>query len=334
MKVQHYPELFVRHTNNPILTAADWPYPVHTVFNPGATTMSNGDTLLLCRAEDRQGMSHLTVARSADGITNWKIDSKPTLASLPDKHPEELWGVEDPRITYCPEEDLYLVAYTAFGKSGPGVAVATTKDFKRFKRYGLAMQADDKDAAFFPTRFDGNYAMIHRPTTEANANMWISFSPDLKNWGGHRLLMPARRGAWWDSNKIGLSTPPILTEKGWLIIYHAVRKHASGSIYRLGMALLDLHDPTICLLRSRSWIFGPEAPYEVVGDVPYVVFPCGAVVNPQTSEVKIYYGAADSSICLATGTIQELLAYLEVDGTNLTGTNALPEEIRILDPSA
>jgi hypothetical protein len=74
------PPLIERHSNNPILTAADWPYQCNTVFNPGATLLPDGTTLLLCRVEDMRGHSHLTVARSKDGISNWEIDPEPTLA--------------------------------------------------------------------------------------------------------------------------------------------------------------------------------------------------------------------------------------------------------------
>lgn len=318
--------LFERSTSNPILTAQDWPYSVHTVFNPAATRLSNGDTLLLCRVEDRRGISHLCAARSTDGISGWVIDSEPTFSSSPKSHPEELWGIEDPRITYFPEREEYLIAYTAFGKAGPGVAVATTRDFKEFQRFGLAMQADDKDAAFFPYLFDGHYALIHRPSSDVEANMWISYSPDLVNWGGHKLLLPARRGAWWDANKIGLSPPPIETDRGWLIIYHGVRRHASGSIYRLGLALMDKQDPSICLLRSQSWVMGPVASYEITGDVGYAIFPCGYTVADDGDTLHIYYGAADTCICMATSSIQRLLAWLDLDGTEMMGLAGQPEE--------
>ncbi|HEX9662347.1 MAG TPA: glycosidase, partial [Candidatus Binatia bacterium] len=93
----HFPELFLRHELNPILTAADWPYPVHSVFNPGATLLPDGTTLLLCRVEDRRGHSHLCVARSVNGVDNWQVDSPPTLLADPARFPEEVWGIEDPR---------------------------------------------------------------------------------------------------------------------------------------------------------------------------------------------------------------------------------------------
>ena len=114
--------LFTRHRGNPILTAADWHYPVHTVFNPGATLLRDGTTLLLCRVEDRTGLSHLCAARSKNGVDGWVVDEHPTLLNSPVEHPEELWGIEDPRITWMEELQRYAVAYTAFAQGGPGVA--------------------------------------------------------------------------------------------------------------------------------------------------------------------------------------------------------------------
>src|SRR5262249_15328588 len=159
-----------RHAKNPILTANDWPYPCHTVFNAAATLLEDGTTLLLCRVEDRRGISHLTAARSKNGVDGWEIDPHPTMCPSPEDHPEELSGIEDPRITYLPDRKEYAISYTAFGKSGPGVAIALTKDFKTFDRYGLVMQPEDKDAALLPDLFDGNYALIHRPVSELGAH--------------------------------------------------------------------------------------------------------------------------------------------------------------------
>lgn len=310
----HYPALFHRHPRNPILTAADWPYPVHSVFNPGATRLADGTTLLLVRAEDRRGHSHLSVARSANGVDGWQIDPQPTLRPDPEHFPEELWGIEDPRITYLPELGQYAVVYTAYSGSGPGVALALTRDFHTFERYGVIMPPEDKDAALFPHRIGAYWAAIHRPVGYHGANIWLSYSPDLRHWGSHKLMLAARHGAWWDANKIGLSPPPIETPQGWLVIYHGVRQTAAGSLYRLGLALFDLHTPELCLQRGDEWIFGPETVYEQHGDVGNVAFPCGYTVAPDGDTLLLYYGAADTTIALATGSIQALLAWLEQHG--------------------
>ncbi|HKZ81907.1 MAG TPA: hypothetical protein VJ124_26810 [Pyrinomonadaceae bacterium] len=310
---KHFTELFRRYEGNPILTAADWPYRANTVFNAGATTLPGGETLLLVRVEDRRGISHLTAARSQDGLKNWMIDPEPTFAPDAQNYPEEVWGVEDPRITRMEEWEKYAVVYTSYSTSGPLVSLALTSDFRQFERKGVVMPPEDKDAALFPCRFGGRWALIHRPIAnfpQNKANIWISFSPDLKHWGDHTVVLEARRGAWWDANKIGLSPQPIETPEGWLIIYHGVRMTPAGCLYRLGLALLDLDNPTKVIRRGDEWIFGPDEPYERVGDVGDVVFPCGATYNPTSGEVRIYYGAADTSIALASGKLSELLDWL------------------------
>jgi predicted GH43/DUF377 family glycosyl hydrolase len=308
-------QLFTRHTGNPLLTRENWTYPINSVMNAGAVQLADGDTLLLCRVEDRSGLSHLCAARSANGIDNWRIDSKPTLLANPQEYPEEIWGIEDPRITYVPELEQYAVAYTSFARGGPGVSLALTKDFCTFERFGVIMPPEDKDAALLPRRIGGRWALIHRPMTALGAHMWISYSPDLRHWGSHKIILEARRGGWWDANKIGLCSPPIETAKGWLMIYHGVRQTASGSIYRLGLALFDLEKPDVCLQRGNSWVFGPEAPYERNGDVSDVVFPCGQTIRADGDTINLYYGAADSCIALATGSISGILSWLESNGS-------------------
>lgn len=307
-----YAELFRRHDANPILTARDWPYPAHTVFNAGACQLED-ETILLVRVEDRREHSHLTVARSRDGVSSWRIDAEPSFAPDPDSFSEEAWGVEDPRLTWIEERKEWIIAYTAFSPSGPMVSLAQTKDFKTFTRLGPVMPPEDKDAAVFPRRFAGRYAMIHRPVSGGSlgAHIWLSFSPDLTHWGEHHILLHARRGAWWDANKIGLSPPPMETPEGWLVLYHGVRHTAGGCLYRLGLALLDLEDPRHVLRRTDEWIFAPEMPYERQGDVNGVVFPCGWVLDKDSGIIRIYYGGADSCLALATAKLSDLLSHLQ-----------------------
>ena len=141
--------------------------------------------------------------------------------------------------------------------------------------------------------------------------MWMSYSPDLRHWGSHKLMLEARRGGWWDANKIGLSPPPIETPQGWLVIYHGVRQTAAGSLYRLGLALFDLEIPEHCLKRSNEWVFGPEEHYERHGDVDNVVFPCGYTIAHDGDTINLYYGASDSCIAMATSSISIILDWLE-----------------------
>lgn len=278
------------------------------------TCLADGTTLLLCRVEDYRGLSHLCVARSADGVSDWAIDPEPTFPPEPEKYPEETWGMEDPRIAFVPELGKYVVTYATVTRGGPGVALATTEDFRHFERLGNILPPEDKDAALMPRRVNGHWVLLHRPVTQLGSHIWMSNSPDLRHWGEHRVILAAREHTWWDAHKIGLSTPLIETPAGWLMIYHGVRLTASGAIYRTGLALFDLQEPDQCLLRGETWVFGPQEPYECEGDVNNVVFPTGYTIAPDGDTINMYYGAADTCIALATASIGELLDWLKRRG--------------------
>jgi predicted GH43/DUF377 family glycosyl hydrolase len=327
--------LFTRSDANPLFTADDLPYTANSVFNPGAVR-ANGETLLIMRAEGFTGQSHFVVARSADGISNWRVDPDHDLLPDPLRHPEDRFGIEDARIVEIPELAAFYVTFTSYSAEGPVVSLAKTKDFHHFERLGIICPAHDKDAALFPRRFDGDWLLIHRPTRDFNlstsrsmrsldrfgrrltgrpqhsefANICLSHSHDLLTWDQTVRLIAARDGGWWDAQKVGLGPPPLETSEGWLILYHGVRITGSGCLYRSGLALLDLTDPTKILARGNEFILGPETLYERTGDVPNVVFPSGWVLDPNGHTVRVYYGAADSSVCMATGEIPELLEYL------------------------
>lgn len=302
--------IFVRHPGNPILSADDLPYPANTVFNPGAARV-DGETVLLLRVEDLRGISRLQVARSKDGLSDWRMDEKPLLE--PDlAHPEEVWGCEDPRLVFLPEREAWAITYTAYSNRGPLVSLAMTRDFRQAERLGPIMPPDDKDAALFPHRFGGRWIMIHRPAPlQGLAHIWISYSPDLRHWGDHAVLFEAREGAWWDAGKIGVGPPPLATPAGWLVMYHGAHSTASGLIYRVGLALLDLDHPEIVLRRSDEWVMAPVAPYESVGDVDKVVFPNGWVLDEEADRLDLYYGAGDSVVGAATARFSDVLEYVK-----------------------
>ncbi|MDP2967095.1 MAG: glycosidase [bacterium] len=311
MNKKKFEELFKRYEGNPILTPENWPYKVASVFNPGAIKF-NDEILLLVRVEDGQGYSHLTIAKSKDGKTNWQINSEPTLAAEPN-FGEAVFGLEDPRIVWVEERQEYIITCVSFfkGVTGepPGISLIATKDFSNFERLGRQLIPPNKDASLFPKTIKGYYALINRPIVEGRADIWVSFSKDLNFWGKDRALIFARHRTW-DSNRVGLGPPPIETPEGWLIIYHGARNTASGTIYRVGLALLDLETLEV-IRRSRDWVFGPKESYERVGDVDDIVFPCGAVVDEKTNELLVYYGAADSVVALATANLDDVLAYLK-----------------------
>lgn len=299
--------LFKRYEHNPILTPGQWPYPANAVFNPGAILIDN-QTLLLVRVEDMRGFSHLTVVKSKDGKAGWTINDKPALAPSVFFHDRE-YGLEDPRIIYLEEQDEFAVTYVSYSRGGPLVSLATTKDFESFRRYGNLLPPEDKDACLLPRRFGGRFVLIHRPVIRRREHIWMSFSPDLRHWGDHRVLISARPGSW-DGGKVGLATQPIETPEGWLLFYHGVRTTAAGKIYRTGLALLDLEEPWRVLRRSWEWVFGPQESYERIGDVSDVVFPTGAVLDKEKDELRLYYGAADSVVALAIAKPSEVLDYI------------------------
>jgi predicted GH43/DUF377 family glycosyl hydrolase len=301
-------ELFRRDPANPILTANDWPYQINTVFNPGAT-IHDGETVLLCRVEDRRGLSHLTVARSPDGVHGWRVDPKPLLADDPADQ-TSLWGVEDCRITYVAELSAYVISYTAYGPAGPCVALATTEDFQSVEKLGVVMPPEDKNASLLPRRVNGEFCLYHRPAHDGRADVWMSRSQDLRTWSNPEPVMASRKGAWWDAARMGLGPAPIETEHGWLGVYHGVKQMAAGPLYRAGLVLFDLENPAKVIRRSPQWVLGPATDYETHGDVPNVVFPTGMTHNEETGDLRLYYGAADSCIAVATASMSEVMDYL------------------------
>ena len=302
-------ELFTRHPANPVLTAADWPYPVGAVFNPAAAVV-DGQTVLLCRVEDRRGMSHLTVARSADGVGGWRVEPEPLIAGDPADDTSR-WGVEDARITRVEELGGWLIAYTAVGPAGPCVALSVTQDFRTAERVGVLMSPEDKDASVLSRHIGGQYVLFHRPVSRLSgrADVWLSRSHDLRAWTSPEPVLTARPGVWWDSVRVGMGPPPLKTPHGWLGFYHGVKWVADGLVYRVGLVLLDLDNPAVVLRRSDEWLLGPEQGYEVAGTAPNVIFPTGLVHDAATDELRLYYGAADSSVAVATASLSQVLQY-------------------------
>lgn len=303
------PELFQRHPANPILTAADWPGDVNAVFNPAAVQL-DGETILLARVEARTGISHVSVARSADGVSDWQVDAEPLLMPI-NANDGECWGFEDARAVWIEELATHVISCTAYGPAGPAVFLAMSDDFRAVERLGIVAAPEDKNAALLPDRIGGEWILFHRPTTnfgDMHPGISLSRSSDLRSWSTPEAVMAPRTGAWWDALRIGIGPPLLRTEHGWLLIYHGVKETVSGSIYRVGLALLDLDEPTRVLRRTDSWVLGPSAPYERQGDVPNAIFPCGMIHDEATGELHLYYGAADTCICLATASLDETLA--------------------------
>lgn len=300
--------MFKRSLENPILTPQDMPVPAAAVLNPGATEQ-NGDIVLLLRVEDHAGYSNIYVARSRNGITDWRIEKDPILRYGQEAWRYEEWGCEDARVTYLAEEKRWYITYTAYSPAGAAVAIAHSEDLVTASRIGLIFSPNNKDAALFPQRFDGRWAVLHRPDAGGLEHIWSAYSPDLIHWGEPHCVLPEGGGAAWDAVKVGAGPPPILTKHGWLLLYHGVKGYGGHLIYRTGVAMLDRDKPHKMIARAPNWVFQAEAPYEQSGLVPNVVFPTGMVVRDD--ELWMYYGAADTSVCLAIARLDEILSVLE-----------------------
>ena len=298
--------LFRRHPENPILTAAQFPRAVNSVFNAGAVKF-NGQYLLLNRVEDLTGSSYLWMARSDDGV-HFEPDPEPALlpASQGTFQAVENCSLEDPRITAI--DDVYYITYVGYSDYGCVTILARTQDFENYTRVAVMTLPDDKDVVLFPTKIDGRYAKLDRPMTRPPSvgDIWISFSPDLIYWGDPRPVMKPRPRKW-DSYKIGAGAPPIETPQGWLEIYHGVRTTAAGLLYRLGAVLLDLQEPWRVIGQASEAILSPLNSEDLIGNVGNVVFACGAILEDD-GELKLYYGAADHVMCLATAPMDDVIA--------------------------
>jgi predicted GH43/DUF377 family glycosyl hydrolase len=300
---------FKRAKTNPLITPDDLPFENNGVFNPAVADLGD-EMVLLLRIERREGISELRIARSPNGVDNWEFADEPLLSpDLPD-YPFEEWGCEDPRITRL-ENGQWAVAYTAYGRYGATVAVAIIDDsFESVERLGSVTMPPNKNAALYPVKFDGRWVMLNRPETGGRPQIWYAYSHEdnLAEWTLPGLLIPTHLGPWWDSTRIGAGAPPILTEDGWLLIYHGAKAAAGVLTYRLGLALVDRDDPRKVLARASDWVFAPVAPYETDGVAGNVVFTCGAAVRDD--EVWMYYGASDMYVALARADIKDLLEFV------------------------
>jgi len=254
---------------------------------------------LLIKKADRGPIFYIGQRVGADGKL-FNIYKFRTMVVDADKKGGPSTSEDDPRITKI--GDTFYMLYTAYSETGVRVSLASTKNFIAWTRYGVVLpDVDDKDAVLFPEKINNKYVMLHR----IHPDIWIAYSDDLIHWDGHRVIMTPRKG-YWDSEKIGAGAPPIKTERGWLIFYHGVD---GDNVYRLGVALLDLGDPSIVLKRQEEPVLEPEKYYELEGIVPNVVFTCGAVEVNDT--YYVYYGGGDYVIGVATVKKEEVRDFIE-----------------------
>jgi len=294
-----------RYAKNPILTKEQVPYKVETVHNAGVVK-HQGQYLMLFRSHLQNGRSIIGLAESADGFS-FSASKDPFLVPAtegPFAEYEE-FGVEDLRICAMQGED-YLLTYSAYSKHGVRVALARTADFRQIERVAMISQPDMRNVVIFPEKWNGRYVRLDRPHSEISPwSICISYSPDLIHWGDSQVLMKPLP-YHWDEMKIGPGATPFRTAAGWLHIYHGVFETMAGAVYRLGVALHDFADPAKILGVSDDWILQPEDPWEITGYVSNVVFTCGAIPE-EDGTVKIYWGGADSVMCVGTAQIADLV---------------------------
>ena len=296
-----------RYPQNPILTGADFPpgSGIVRVFNSGVIKW-RGRYIMACRAEDQALVGRIWIAESTDGV---HFVPRPAPVAMPEDDPEyaeyTAGMIYDPRITEL-DGRFYLV-HAAHSAHTCRLSLVETADFEHFKWLGFISETDNRNGVLFPEKIQGLYARLDRPNPGAEfGDIWVSYSPDLIFWGRSRCVLRNCQVRWaWA--KVGPGAVPIKTPEGWLVIFHGVRWQCkSHYVYQLGVCLLDLEEPHRIIRLAKEAILEPRELYELVGQTPSVVFTSGAVVEDD-GEVKLYYGGADTVMCLATTSVERLL---------------------------
>jgi len=302
-------EIVWRSEKNPIISRNHVPC-ANSIFNSAVVSFGGGFAGVF-RVDDTARVMNLHVGRSSDGI-EWQLDPEPIRFEAADPRVCEIQRrfehAYDPRV--CRLGDRYWLTWCN-GYHGPTIGVAWTRDFITFYQLENAFLPFNRNGVLFPRRICGRYGMLSRPSDGGHTDfgdIYWSESDDLVHWGRHRHVM-SPRPLTWDSTKVGAGPTPIETGDGWLLLYHGVLTSCNGFVYAMGAVLLDLNEPWRVLARPNDYLLSPRALYEQVGDVPNVVFPCAALVDSEADRVAIYYGAADTVICLAFAHLSEITAF-------------------------
>jgi beta-1,4-mannooligosaccharide/beta-1,4-mannosyl-N-acetylglucosamine phosphorylase len=299
-----------RSSRNPIIPRDLIPR-ANSIFNSAVVPYRDGFAGVF-RVDDTRRVMNVHSGRSADGI-DWEIEHEPIAFEPADERVAEIQEnflfAYDPRVTWL--EDRYYVTWCN-GYHGPTIGVGFTHDFETFHQLDNAYLPFNRNGVLFPRRIGGSYAMLSRPSDNGHTpfgDVYYSESPDLVHWGRHRhVLSPVP--LTWQSTKVGAGPTPIETSEGWLVLYHGVLTSCNGFVYSMGAALLDLDEPWKVLARGSDFLLAPQVLYEQVGDVPNVVFPCAALVEHQADRISVYYGGADTVVCLAHGHLSEILDFV------------------------
>ena len=304
-------EVMWRYDSNPIIGR----YALSTsnsIFNSAVVPFKKGEYNFagVFRCDDTNRRMRLHVGFSRDGF-KWDINEEDVKFSGADAEVANWVYGYDPRV--CKIEDKYYVTWCN-GYHGPTIGVASTTDFETFRQEENAFLPYNRNGVMFPRKIDGRFAMLSRPSDTGHTafgDIFYSESPDLCFWGKHRHVMApaAFEQSAWQCMKIGAGPIPIETSEGWLLIYHGVLRSCNGYVYAFGSALLDLEQPWKVIARSGPYLISPREPYECMGDVPNVTFPCAALHDSETGRIAVYYGCADSVTGLAFGYIDEIVEF-------------------------
>jgi beta-1,4-mannooligosaccharide/beta-1,4-mannosyl-N-acetylglucosamine phosphorylase len=294
-----------RAARNPVLPRDLLPTS-NSIFNSAVVPFGDGYAGVF-RCDDWTRRMQLHRGFSRDGLA-WELDPEPIRFDYDDRELEGARFRYDPRVVRI-ENRWYVTWCNDY--HGPTIGVAWTEDFETFHGLENAFLPFNRNGVLFPRRIGGRFAMLSRPSDDGHTpfgDVFYSESPDLRHWGGHRHVVGTVPWSW-QSTKVGAGPAPLETSEGWLLLYHGVLTSCNGFVYAAGVALLDCDEPWRVLARGAPHVLAPETPYECVGDVPNVVFPCAWLCDAPTGRLAIYYGAADTVTALAFAYVDELVAF-------------------------
>lgn len=308
-------DLLWRYSGNPVVPARA--IAASTYIHNSAVIPFDGEFRGVFRIDNRSRRMQLHKGRSVDGLS-WVLDEAPLRFECDEPEIARFSYGYDPRLVKIGQR-IYVMWCN--GYHGPTIGLGYTEDFETFYQLENALLPFNRNGVLFPRKINGDYVLISRPSDNGHTpfgEMYLSHSKDLIHWGRHRHIMaPIKEENGWQSTKIGAGPAPIETSEGWLLIYHGVVTTCNGFVYSAGAALLDLEKPWQVIARTDPYILTPTTTYECVGNVPNVVFPCGALVDGATGRLALYYGCADTVIGLAFGQIQEIVEFTKRHSVSL-----------------
>ena len=306
-KPEGHQRVLWRYSQNPVIPRDLIPSS-NSIFN-SAVVPFEGEFAGVFRADTRSRQMQIHAGKSKNGI-DWELNHERIEFKPHNERTQDIINFEyayDPRVVFI--EDRYYVTWCN-GYHGPTIGVGYTYDFETFYQMENAYLPFNRNGILFPRKINGKFAMLSRPSDNGHTpfgDIYYSESPDMEHWGYHRHVMTTKGG--WQSTKVGGGPVPIETTEGWLIFYHGVLTSCNGFVYSFGSAILDIDEPWKVLYRTHDYLLSPQMPYEQIGDVPNVAFPCAALVDAETNRVAIYYGAADTVTALAFGYIDEIIDF-------------------------